>query len=171
MAGSRIIDRRFDMDVVTIPATAAALVLRLILAAALGAAVGVNRELRHEPAGLRTHALVALGAALLTVIGLALTGVNGGGDPSATSRILQGIVAGVGFIGGGVILRRDDSKGVHGLSTAASIWIVAATGVAAGCGLWRAAVATVLLVLIILILGAPIDRALRAWRAGDHDGD
>src|SRR5450830_167667 len=83
MAGSRIIDQRFDMDVVTIPATAAALVLRLILAAALGAAVGVNRELRHEPAGLRTHALVALGAALLTVIGLALTGVNGGGDPSA----------------------------------------------------------------------------------------
>src|SRR5450759_3937890 len=66
MAGSRIIATRgFDMDVVTIPATAAALVLRLILAAALGAAVGVNRELRHEPAGLRTHALVALGAALL----------------------------------------------------------------------------------------------------------
>jgi putative Mg2+ transporter-C (MgtC) family protein len=159
------------MDVVTIPATWAVLVLRLILATALGAAVGLNRELRLKPAGLRTHALVALGAALLTMIGLALTDVNGTKDPSATSRVLQGIVVGVGFIGGGVILRRDDPMGVLGLSTAASIWIVAATGVAVGCGLWRAAVATVLLVLIVLVMGAPIDRALRTWRAADDGLD
>ena len=159
------------MDVVTIPATSMVLVLRLILATALGAAVGVNRELRLKPAGLRTHTLVALGAALFTMIGLTLTNVNGTNDPSATSRVLQGIIVGVGFIGGGVILRRDDLKGVHGLSTAASIWIVAATGVAAGCGLWRAAVSTVLLVLIVLVLGAPVDRALRAWRPHDDGLD
>jgi putative Mg2+ transporter-C (MgtC) family protein len=159
------------MDVVTIPATTMVLVLRLILATALGAAVGVNRELRLKPAGLRTHTLVALGAALFTMIGLTLTNVNGTYDPSATSRVLQGIIVGVGFIGGGVILRRDDLRGVYGLSTAASIWIVAATGVAAGCGLWRAATATVLLVLLVLVLGAPIDRALRALRTGDDGLD
>src|SRR4051812_41628340 len=121
------------MDAVSVPASWSAMVARLVLAMALGAAVGVNRELRQKPAGLRTHALVALGAALLTMIGLALSAA----DITAPGRILQGIVAGVGFIGGGAILRLDDAKGVHGLSTAASIWIVAATGIAVGCGLWR----------------------------------
>jgi putative Mg2+ transporter-C (MgtC) family protein len=147
------------MESVTIPATAAALMMRLLLSAVLGAAIGVNREMQQKPAGLRTHALVALGAALFTVIGLDLTAF-GGRDPSAISRLVQGIVTGVGFIGGGVILRRDDSKGIHGLSTAASIWVVAAAGVAAGCGLWRAAVTAILLALGILVLGAPIDRRL-----------
>jgi putative Mg2+ transporter-C (MgtC) family protein len=148
------------MDSVTIPATTAALIGRLLLATALGAAIGVNRELWHKPAGLRTHALVALGAGLLTVIGLALTQFNGGRDPAGLSRITQGLVAGIGFIGGGVILRRDDTKGVHGLSTAASIWVVAAAGVAAGCGLWKAGVTTIVLALGILVLGRAADRAL-----------
>lgn len=152
------------MDAVTIPATSAALLMRLLLATALGAAIGVNREIHDKPAGLRTHALVALGAALLTVIGLTLTAANDARDPSATSRILQGIIAGVGFIGGGVILRRGDTKGVHGLSTAASIWIVAALGIAAACGLWQAALATVVLALGVLVLGGGVDRMLHARR-------
>ena len=91
--------------------------LRLLLATLLGAAIGVNRELRQKPAGLRTHALVALGAALFTIVGLALTAFGGTRDPNAMSRLVQGIVTGVGFIGGGVILRRDDSKGIHGLQS------------------------------------------------------
>jgi putative Mg2+ transporter-C (MgtC) family protein len=153
------------MEVVTIPATALALMLRLLLATVLGAAVGVNRELRQKPAGLRTHALVALGAGLLTIIGLALTAFGGSHDPNAISRLIQGIVTGVGFIGAGVILRRDDSKGIHGLSTAASIWIVAAVGVAAGCGLWRSALTTIALALAILVLGGTVDRALHASKS------
>jgi putative Mg2+ transporter-C (MgtC) family protein len=157
------------MDVVSFPATWQAVLARLILATALGAAIGVNRELRQKPAGLRTHALVSLGAALLTIIGLALSTGAIVRDPGAVSRILQGIVAGVGFIGGGAILRQDDSRGVHGLSTAASIWIVAATGIAAGCGLWRAALATAALALAILVLGAPVDRAIHSYR--DRNGD
>jgi putative Mg2+ transporter-C (MgtC) family protein len=148
------------MEVVSIPATAAALMWRLLMATALGAVIGVNRELSQKPAGLRTHALVALGAGLLTIIGLALTAFDGGRDPSAISRLIQGIVTGVGFIGGGVILRRDDSKGIHGLSTAASIWIVAAAGVAAGCGLWRSALITITLALLILVAGGTVDRVL-----------
>ena len=159
------------MEAVSIPVTALALMWRLLLATALGAVIGVNRELRQKPAGLRTHALVALGAGLLTIIGLALTAFGGGHDPSAVSRLIQGIVTGIGFIGGGVILRRDDSKGIHGLSTAASIWIVAAAGVAAGCGLWRSALITVTLALLILVAGGTVDRALhRAPGDGESPG-
>jgi len=160
------------MDVISVPGSTTALILRLALATALGAAVGVNREMRLKPAGLRTHALVALGSALLAFIGLAMVPTFGPGnriivDMNAMSRILQGVVAGVGFIGGGVILRQDDNRGVHGLSTAASIWVVAAIGIATGLGLWRAAVTSVTLALAILALGAPLDRKLREWRK-DH---
>src|SRR4051794_6609053 len=151
------------MDVISIPHSTLTMVLRLALATGLGAAVGVNRELRLKPAGLRTHTLVALGAALFAIIALMMTPVATM-DYTAASRIVQGIVAGVGFIGGGVILRRDDEKGVHGLSTAASIWVVSAIGVAAGFGLWRAAVTAVVLAVSILSLGRPLDRALRHWK-------
>src|SRR5918993_260911 len=124
------------MEMVSVPETSLHAVYRLALAVALGAAVGINRELRGKPAGLRTHALVALGAGLLTLIGLALTGRNDIEAFGAASRVLQGLIAGIGFLGGGVILRREESNEVLGLSTAASIWIVAAIGVGAGGGLW-----------------------------------
>jgi putative Mg2+ transporter-C (MgtC) family protein len=153
------------MDVISAPASTWILVLRLVLAAALGAAVGVNRELRAKPAGLRTHALVALGSGLSAIIALMMTPAAFD-EYNAASRVIQGIVAGVGFIGGGVILRREDEKGVHGLSTAASIWVVSAIGVAAGFGLWRSAVTSVLLALVILSLGRPVDRVLRPFKEG-----
>ena len=108
--------------------------------------------------------------ALFGVIGLAMVSTTAA-DFSAASRIVQGIVAGVGFIGGGVILRRDDPKGVHGLSTAASIWVVSAIGVAAGLGLWRSAIAAVGFALIILALGKPLDRQLRTWIADERRPD
>ncbi|HYT65392.1 MAG TPA: MgtC/SapB family protein [Vicinamibacterales bacterium] len=157
------------MDVITVPHTTLTLVLRLILATALGAAVGVDREMRLKPAGLRTHALVALGAALFGIIALTMSSAIGFIDFNAASRIVQGIVAGIGFIGGGVILRRQDKKSVHGLSTAASIWVVSAIGVATGFGLWRAALTAVILALMILALGAPLDRKLREWSADQSD--
>ncbi len=151
------------MDVISIPHSTLTLIARLALATALGAAVGVNREMRLKPAGLRTHALVAVGAALFGIIALLMTPALPN-ELNAASRVVQGIVAGVGFIGGGVILRRDDEKGVHGLSTAASIWVVSAIGLAAGFGLWRAAITAVVLALSILALGRPLDRKLREWR-------
>jgi putative Mg2+ transporter-C (MgtC) family protein len=155
------------MEMVSIPDSALMAVLRLGLASVLGAAVGINRELRAKPAGLRTHALVSLGAALLTLIGLSLTSPADPERFGAASRVLQGLIAGVGFIGGGVILRREETKEVHGLSTAASIWIVSAIGVAAGCGLWLTSSAAVLLTLGILALGEPLDRLLR--NRNNHD--
>jgi putative Mg2+ transporter-C (MgtC) family protein len=152
------------MEIASIPDSSGMAVLRLVLAALLGAAVGINRELRAKPAGLRTHALVALGAALLTLIGLSLTTAGDAEGFGAASRVLQGLIAGVGFIGGGVILRREESNQVHGLSTAASIWIVSAIGVAVGCGLWISSIAAVVLTLSILALSEPVDRLLRGRR-------
>ena len=156
------------MEMVSVPESSLVAVLRLVLAALLGAAVGVNRELRGKPAGLRTHALVSLGAAMLSIIGLALTSAGDAERYGVASRVLQGLVAGIGFIGGGVILRREESNEIHGLSTAASIWIVAAIGVGAGCGLWVTSAATAALGLAILALGEPLDRLVAARRKDER---
>ena len=130
---------------------------RLLFAAAAGAAVGLNRELAGKPAGLRTHALVSLGAAGMCAVALTLSG-----DPSSTSRVVQGVVAGVGFIGGGVILH--NAQGVQGLTTASSIWVVAAVGIAAGLGLWQAATLITVVALIVLVAGEVADDVIRKIR-------
>jgi putative Mg2+ transporter-C (MgtC) family protein len=152
------------LDAITAPATLVELVVRLILAAGLGGVIGLNREWEQKPAGLRTHALVGLGSALFALAGLLLAAEGPVRDETAPSRILQGLVAGVGFIGGGAILRREHQGSIEGLTTATSIWIVAALGVAAGLGMWRSAVAAVLLAFMILTAGEGVDRLLHRWR-------
>ena len=142
------------MDTVTAPGTFAEMAGRLVLAMVSGALVGLNRERQGKPAGLRTHALVALCGAQLAIVALAF----GQADASAPGRVLQGVLAGVGFIGAGVILHRADSQGVHGLTTAAAIWVVSAIGVAAGAGLWRTALTSLALTMLILMAGEAIDR-------------
>jgi putative Mg2+ transporter-C (MgtC) family protein len=144
------------MDAITIPDSVPEIILRLLVATVCGAAVGINRERQGKPAGLRTHALVALGAALLMIVALFVSS----GDIAASGRVLQGIVAGIGFIGGGVIMRRQDVNEVQGLTTAAGIWVVSAVGIAAGGGLWRTALAALALTLIVLTGGAVIERWL-----------
>ena len=105
---------------------------RLALAAALGAVMGYQRERVHSTAGLRTHILVCLGAAFFV-----LASVEAGQTSADVSRVIQGIVAGVGFLGAGTILKVGDRLEVHGLTTAASIWLTAAIGTGAGLGhLW-----------------------------------
>lgn len=131
---------------------------RLGLAVLLASVIGVNREMRQKPAGLRTHAMVSLGSALVTIVGLLMSGA--GNDPANAGRIVQGLLAGIGFIGGGVILHRDDSRGVHGLTTAASVWFVAAIGIATGAGLWQTALAGCLIALVVLAIGGTIDDRL-----------
>jgi putative Mg2+ transporter-C (MgtC) family protein len=143
------------MDIVSTPAVFSDITLRLVLAVVFSAAVGLDRELQKKPAGLRTHALVGLGSALLTLTGLMLAQPEGNSD--AVSRVLQGVVAGIGFLGGGVILHRDDTNDVYGLTTAATIWIVAAVGIAIGAGLWRTAVVGTMLTVLVLVLERPID--------------
>jgi len=156
------------MDVISNPTTFGDVIARLTLSAILGGVIGFNRELKNKPAGLRTHALVAVGGCLLTLIGIALASESIG-DAGSVSRIIQGIVAGIGFVGGGVILRDPASKDVYGLTTAASILVVSTLGCATGLGLWRAAVACALLSLLILVIGGLMDRLIHKQLNGDHD--
>ena len=125
------------------------MILRLLLAAALGAIIGYQRERAGKPAGLRTHTLICVGAALFTIA--SIYGF-GGVDPA---RVAAGIVTGIGFLGAGAILHRQGGI-VEGLTTAATIWAVAAIGLAAGAGLYLISAVTTVVVLIILLLPHPI---------------
>ena len=154
------------IDHVSLPTTFLDTSARLALATLFGAIIGLNRELGRKPAGLRTHSLVALGAAIAALTALHL-GPGNIADSQAISRVIQGVLTGVGFIGAGVILHREDNKGVHGLTTAASIWVVATVGTAAGLGFWRIAVSSVVLLLLVFAIGGPVDRALHRWRRSE----
>jgi putative Mg2+ transporter-C (MgtC) family protein len=107
----------------------ARVLIRLFVSAALGAVVGIQRERTGKPAGLRTHMLVALGSTLFVLVSL-----ESGMPVSDTSRVVQGIATGIGFIGAGAILKITSDREVHGLTTAAGIWMTAAAGVAVGTG-------------------------------------
>ena len=122
---------------------------RLLLAAGLGAAIGLEREYRGKAAGLRTNILIALGSALFTAVSMTMAGANG------SDRIAAQVVTGVGFLGGGAILR--SGRTVHGMTTAATIWVNAAIGMAAGAGQFAIATATTVLTLIVLAVLPPIE--------------
>jgi putative Mg2+ transporter-C (MgtC) family protein len=124
------------------------MVLRLLLAVALAAAIGYQRERANKPAGLRTHILIALGAALFTIVS-----IYGFGDKGDPSRVAAGVVAGIGFLGAGVIFRAMRGDVPMGLTTAASVWVTAAIAVAAGTGLYL--VSAVVAVVVILVLMIP----------------
>lgn len=125
------------------------MLVRLILAALLGSFVGYERERTGKPAGLRTHGMVALGAALFTVVSL-----NGFGPGSDTTRVAAMIVSGIGFIGAGAILH--ERGGVQGLTTAASLWVTAAIGIAVGVGMFLMSVVTTILVFVLLRFGPKV---------------
>jgi len=122
------------------------MVLRLLLAAALGAIIGYQRERAGRQAGLRTHILICVGAALFTIA--SIYGFGAAGD---AARVAAGVVVGIGFLGAGAIIRGGEGI-VAGLTTAATIWAVAGIGLAAGAGLYLASAVTTALVLIVLFL-------------------
>lgn len=138
-------------------------VWRMAMALALGAAIGWDRERRDAEAGLRTHMLVALGAALFVLVPL-----EAGMDDEQLSRVVQGLVSGIGFLGAGAVLKDSDEGRIHGLTTAATIWATAAVGIAAGLGhTGTAAIATVFMLLVLVWLrrlGKSISR-----QRGDQD--
>ena len=123
------------------------ILIRVIAATLLGAAVGFQRERVGKPAGLRTHILVSLGTAVV-VLACAGSGMSLDGQ----SRVIQGIVTGIGFIGAGSILKVSEEKDIRGLTTAAGLWLTAAIGVSCGLGTLGIAVITSLLALIVLAL-------------------
>ena len=147
----------------SLPLSYADVFVRLTAAVAVGGAIGLDRELRRKPAGLRTMALVALGSAVYV---LAALDSGGGVSYDAGSRAIQGVVTGVGFLGAGAILRGDQESSVKGLTTAASIWLAAASGVACGLGQWPLVVGGALLGVLVLIL-SPVERILHNRRKTD----
>ncbi|HEX2604465.1 MAG TPA: MgtC/SapB family protein [Oxalicibacterium sp.] len=120
-------------------------VIRISMAVILGGLLGYERELRGTSAGLRTHMLVALGSALFVLVPL-----QAGISPDDVSRVLQGVTAGIGFLGAGAIMKLNDEREIKGLTTAASIWLTAAIGVAAGLGREATAVLSTVFALFIL---------------------
>ena len=131
-------------------------VIRLTAAAVVGGVIGLDRELRGKPTGVRTMGIVALGSALVVLV----SQHTGGNDAAAGSRVIQGVITGIGFLGAGVILRNPAGKKVHGLTTAAAIWLTACIGVACGLGAWPLVGTSAILAVLILVLGTPLERAL-----------
>ncbi|MEH2356478.1 MgtC/SapB family protein [Nostoc sp.] len=125
---------------------------RLCIALLIGAIIGLERQIRRKPAGLRTHMLVSLGSALFTLIIMQIGGLQS--SPDALSRVIQGIATGIGFLGAGEIVRQSSQESqqleIHGLTSAAAIWVSSALGIAAGCGLWQLGLISAMLTFLIL---------------------
>lgn len=135
--------------------------LRLTVAMLAGAALGLNRELHGKAMGIRTLGLVGLGSAV------AVIAVDGDG----VSRVMQGIVTGIGFLGAGVIVRPPNGSHVRGLTTAACAWSTAAVGMLCGVGAWPAVAIALPLMFILLVLGGPVERWVHArWGSSGSDG-
>ena len=130
-------------------------VIRILAAVVLGAIVGIERERAGKPAGLRTHMIVSLGTA---VVVLACSEVNMGLD--GLSRVIQGIVTGIGFVGAGSILKLSKEREIKGLTTAAGLWMTAAIGIAVGLGALGLAVIGTIVTLLVLALEHVIDSRL-----------
>jgi putative Mg2+ transporter-C (MgtC) family protein len=113
--------------------------------------------MHHKSAGIRTHSLVALGSALVML----LIGSFPGADAQASSRVLQGLITGIGFLGAGVIIHQDHSQTIHGLTTAASVWACAILGATFGSGFYVLGLCAMSAMLLILILGGPLERLTR----------
>jgi putative Mg2+ transporter-C (MgtC) family protein len=137
--------------------------LRLTAATSIGAALGLNRDLRGKPTGVRTLGLVGLGVALAV---LAI-----GQDSSAdVSRVILGVVTGIGFLGTGVILRNEE--GLLGITTAACVWLTACVGAACGAGEWKVVLMSLPIVLVILAFGGPFEKLLhQLWPTARKEGN
>lgn len=127
------------------------IIVRLLLAAGIGGLLGAEREMRRKSAGFRTNILIALGSCLFTIIGMSFAS----GDPS---RVTAQIVTGIGFLGAGAILHSGDT--VHGMTTAATIWVNAALGAAAGLGEYRLVLIAGAFTLAVLLILAPLERSI-----------
>jgi putative Mg2+ transporter-C (MgtC) family protein len=134
--------------------------IRLLAATLLGAIIGLQREQAGKPAGLRTHILVCLGTAVFVLscsgVGMSLEGL---------SRVIQGIVTGIGFIGAGSILKLSEERDIQGLTTAAGVWMTAAIGVSVGLGSLGVAILSTIFTLIILALAGPLELSVEKRRA------
>jgi putative Mg2+ transporter-C (MgtC) family protein len=139
--------------------------LRLGVATVAAGAVGLNRDLHGKPIGVRTLGLVGLSAAVVVL--LADGGIIHATMSDATSRVIQGILTGIGFLGAGVIVHHEHGKRIHGLTSAACVWLTACIGIVCGAGQWRIVLIAGLLAIAVLTLGKPVERLFH--RVSGHD--
>jgi putative Mg2+ transporter-C (MgtC) family protein len=132
---------------------------RIGMAGLLGGILGLERELNGHFAGLRTHMMVAIGCAVFVMAGV----VSVGDQTEALTRVVQGIAAGIGFLGAGTILKLDEEKKIKGLTTASSIWLAAALGTVAGFGEYALAAASAAIAILVLGVLRPVERLLAHW--------
>ena len=136
--------------------------LRLLVASLAGVVLGLNRDLRGKPTGVRTLGLVGLASCMIV---LAVSH----GDPGNPGRVIQGIVTGIGFLGAGVIVRNNMGKQVHGLTTAACVWLTACIGAGCAFGEWRILLIAAPLIAVILIYGGSFEKWVhRKWPGPDQ---
>jgi len=133
-------------------------ILGVVLAAVFGGVIGLERELRRKSAGLRTNVLISVGAAVFTIISRRM----GTADNESITRIAAQVVTGVGFLGAGAIIR--DRAAVHGLTTAATIWLVASIGMACGAGFYKLALGTTAIAILVLIGLSRLETIIKQWR-------
>ncbi|MAT96171.1 MAG: magnesium transporter [Anaerolineaceae bacterium] len=141
-------------------------VARLLAAVGVGMAVGLNRDYANKPIGMRTLGLVSLGAALVAITTVHFNNLVD--HPDALSRVvhgvIQGVMTGIGFIGAGVIMRDPSSRTVEGLTTAATVWVTAALGIACGLASWQIVVVSVVLALLLLVVVAWLEAIVEKIR-------
>ena len=132
--------------------------IRLLLALILSGLIGLERQMHRRTAGLRTHILVSLGSCLIMLTSLYIFAIYKNEVPLDPARIAAGVITGIGFLGAGAIIR--DREGVKGLTTAASLWVVAGIGLATGCGFYKAALFTTVLALLTLFFLRYVERIM-----------
>jgi putative Mg2+ transporter-C (MgtC) family protein len=142
--------------------------LRLGIATLAGGLLGLNRDLHGKPIGLRTLGLVGLASAVVVLLAAPLGAPNGISD--ATSRVIQGILTGIGFLGAGVIIRSEQHHvRVRGLTSAACTWLTACIGIVCGAGHWRIVTVALAISFVVLLTGGPTERALHRLIGGKDD--
>ena len=138
--------------------TPVAVIVRLLLAVILGGLIGFEREVRRRSAGLRTHILVSLGSCLIMLTSLYLFDIYKSSVPLDPARIAAGVVTGIGFLGAGAIIRSGEA--VRGLTTAATLWLVAGIGLGVGCGFYLASLITAVLAIAVLYFLRRLERVI-----------
>lgn len=149
------------------------IVLRLGVATVASGAVGLNRDLRRKPVGVRTLGLVGLSSACIVMFADPQT-IGAGNISDAASRVIQGILTGIGFLGAGVIIHRNKPR-VKGLTSAACVWFTACIGIVCGAGQWRLVAVALAIAFLLLLFGGPVERLIRTLfdvppKPDDRDG-
>ncbi|OEZ57747.1 putative Mg(2+) transport ATPase [Duganella sp. HH105] len=144
---------------------------RLAIALLFGCVIGLERNLRGKPTGMKTLGLVALGAALVTMASMEFASMDSEYGRDALSRAVQGVITGIGFLGAGVIVFHAQSSKIKGLTTAASIWVTAGIGIVCGMGAWRVAGIGLILVMLLFLLGHPLERMLHKRWLGKSENE